>query len=225
MRMLRPLVLAGTVLLALAPASAQAQEARRFTDSWFWGAKGGLMTFWTPRVNHAPAPLIGVDMLITKRYAALYLAADQAFFKENSIYPVYDTQSLSTDSTTLVPVGNAEAQIRNMRRYTAALMVFPREYAIFRPYAGIGFSLNQINKVSNTGGATGDLQQESLNEFKSGTMPIVILGAQGQVGRVSVFGQGSIIPSRSDFLISGRSTYFIEGGIRYNVGPARERVR
>lgn len=225
MRMLRPSLLAALAFLVLAPATARAQEGRRFADSWFWGAKGGVMTFWTPRVNHAPAPLIGFDMLITKRRAALYIAADQAFFKENSVYPVYDTGMISPDSSSFTPVGNAEAQIRDLRRITAALMAFPLEFGALRPYVGLGFALNMIGKTTVTGGATGNLQQESQEEFESTTAPLIIAGAQGTVGRFSVFGQGSLMPSQRQFLISGRSTFFVEGGIRINVGPSREAVR
>jgi hypothetical protein len=225
MRLLRSSLLAALASLALAPATARAQDGRGFADSWFWGAKGGVMTFWTPRVNHAPAPVIGLDMLITKKRAALYIAADQAFFKENTVYPVYDTQSISADSSSLVPVGNAEAQIRDLRRVTAALMAFPLQYGGLRPYVGIGFALNLIGKTTVVGGATGDLQQQSQKEYESTTAPLIIAGAQGTVGRFSVFGQGSLMPSQTKFMISGRSTFFLEGGIRINVGPSREAVR
>jgi hypothetical protein len=224
MRLLRPLTLAATAALAFAPATARAQGGR-FVDSWFWGAKAGVMTFWTPRVNHAPAPLVGLDMLITKRRAALYIAADQAFFTENSIYPVYDSQVLGPDSATLVPVGNAEAQIEDLRRVSAALMAFPKQYGVLRPYVGIGFALNVIGKTTTTGGPTGDLQVESQKEYESTTAPLFIVGAQGQVGRFSAFGQGTVMPKQTRFLISGRSTFFLEGGIRINVGSAREAVR
>jgi outer membrane protein W len=225
MRLLRPSLLAALAALALAPAAAQAQDGRGFVDSWFWGAKAGVMTFWTPRVNHAPAPVVGLDMLITKRHAALYIAADQAFFKENTVYPVYDTQSISADSSALVPVGNAEAQIQDLRRITAALMAFPVQYGGLRPYVGIGFSLGLIGKTTVTGGATGDLQQESQKDYESTTAPMLIAGAQGTVGRFSVFGQGTLMPSQTKFMISGRSTFFLEGGVRINVGPSREAVR
>ena len=225
MRLLRAPLLAALASLALAPATARAQEGRGFADSWFWGAKGGVMTFWTPRVNHAPAPLAGVDMLITKKRAALYIAADQAFFKENTTYPVYDTQSVSADSSTYVPVGNAEAQIQDLRRVSAALMAFPLQVSGLRPYVGIGFALNLIGKTTVTGGATGDLQTQSQKDYESTTAPFVILGAQGTVGRFSAFGQGSLMPSQSKFMISGRSTFFLEGGLRINVGSSHEGVR
>ena len=225
MRLLRSSLLAALASLALAPATARAQDGRGFADSWFWGAKGGVMTFWTARVNHAPAPVVGVDMLITKRRAALYIAADQAFFKENTVYPVYDSQSISPDSSSFIPVGNAEAQIRDLRRVTAALMAFPLELGALRPYVGLGFALNLIGKTTVTGGATGDMQPESQKEYESTTAPLLIAGAQGTVGRFSVFGQGSMMPSQRKFMISGRSTFFLEGGIRINVGPSREAVR
>jgi len=225
MRLLRPSLLAALASLALAPATARAQEGRGFIDSWFWGAKAGVMTFWTPRVNHAPAPVFGADMLITRRRAALYIAFDQALFSENTTYPVYDTGSISADSSVLVPVGTAEAKMENMRRVSASLMAFPVQWGGLRPYVGLGFSLNLIGKTTVTGGATGDLQAESQHDYESSTSPLIILGAQGTVGRFSAFGQGSIVPSQTKFLISGHATYFLEGGLRINVGSAREGVR
>ena len=225
MRLLRPSLLAALASLALAPATARAQEGRGFIDSWFWGAKAGVMTFWTSRVNHAPAPIFGADMVITKRKTALYIAFDQAIFSENTTYPVYDSGSISADSSSLVPVGNAEAKIENMRRVSAALMAFPIERGNLRPYVGIGFALNLIGKTTVTGGATGDLQAESQHDYESSTSPSLILGAQGTIGRVSAFGQGTLVPSQTKFMISGHASFILEGGVRINVGSSREGVR
>ena len=213
MRMLRRFTMAApAALLALATAAApvRAQTTRPFADSWFWGAKVGTMTFWTPTVNHAVAPMIGGDWLITRRSAALYISADQAFFDETSTY--------ATVSSTGA-VSSADIQIKDMRRYTAALLAFPHMFETLRPYAGVGMTLNIIRRATLLNGA---LQSGALEDVQSTTAPLFMLGAQGQYRRVALFGQGSWIPTQRIFLINKRSTFFVEAGVRYNVGSSRE---
>src|ERR671939_545991 len=55
----------GLALVALLPAVGAAQSTRHFNDSWFWGAKFGLMNF-------ATTP------------GGLYVSAEQAFFDKPS---------------------------------------------------------------------------------------------------------------------------------------------
>jgi len=212
MRMLRPFTLAGTAILALAIAAApvRAQTTHRFTDSWFWGVKTGTMTFWTPTVNHAIAPVIGGEWMITKSRAALYVAADQAFFDETSTYAAY-----ASDGS----ISSADVQIKDMRRYTAALLAFPRTYGTLRPYAGLGMTLNVIRRATLVSGA---LESGAIEDVQSTTAPLFMVGLQGQYRRVALFGQGSIMPTQQRFLINKRSTFYVEGGVRYNVGSARE---
>lgn len=233
MRIPRPLLLAATALAVLAPATSRAQGSRPFADSWYWGAKAGTMTFWTPLVNHAVAPLGGIEWLITKRRAALYLSGEQVFFTENSIFPVYNRDpdnaaSYSADSIGLVPVGEGVVRMHNMRRFSAMLLAFPVDLGGLRPYAGVGFSLNAIR-----GAAITDLfitpspgqccaVLPSLHATQTSTSAVFMGGLQGQVGRAVLFGQGQIIPSNRRFLFTPRSTFVLEGGVRYNVGSARE---
>ena len=55
----------GLALLSMLPVAASAQVGRNFKDAWFWGAKAGNMTFWTPRVNHGQAQFAGAEWLIS----------------------------------------------------------------------------------------------------------------------------------------------------------------
>ena len=52
----------------------------------------------------------------------------------------------------------------------------------------------------------------------------MILGAQLQLLRFSVFGQGSYMPAQADFLLNNNETYFLEAGIRYNIGSSIEKI-
>lgn len=220
MRTLRPL-LAGMALLALAPLAAHAQAGRLFSDSWFWGAKGGVMSIYTTQVKHAPAPLVGGEWLITRDRGALYLSFDQAFFSENAEYTVLDADTAGNAFVT----GSELVSIKDMRRATAAIMVFPIERGMLRPYAGLGMAFNFIREATPIpGGAEGSLKEKTLNELKSSSSPILIGGAQYQIARFSVFGQASVMARNRNFLFNS-STYGIEGGVRYNVGSSRERAR
>ena len=221
LRMLRSLAAIG-VLVALAPRAGQAQEGRDFNNSWFWGAKGGMMTFWTTDVAHAPAPLIGIDWLITRQHAALYLSYDQSFFDETSSYVAY---SEPQTGGVRAPVGVGHARIQNMQRFSAQAMAFPKRFGNLRPYAGVGFSLNNISKVNEVGTSPGGDAAFSIGEVKSGTSLILTGGAQWQVARFSVFGQASAMPTGTNFFFNDGTTFIVEGGIRYNIGSAIERAK
>src|SRR5687768_17689422 len=113
---------------AMIPAAGLTQLPRDdFKDSWFWGVKGGVISFSTTTVENRTEPVVGGEWLLTRTRGALYLALDQSLFSASS--------SL-TDTT-----GQAHnVTIRDMRRFTAAAMAFPlyfdAGFASIRPYAG-----------------------------------------------------------------------------------------
>lgn len=208
MRLIRRLI-PGLVLLALAPRAGAAQEGRLFKDSWFFGAKAGNMTYWTTTTSHAQAPFIGGESLITRSHGGLYLSLDQAYF---------DATTTLTDAE-----GSHLLDIKDNRRFVAAAMIFPKAYGWIHPYAGLGFAFNFIQSVSARAPistATADL----INEQKTRSAPILMAGAQLQLLRFSVFGQGSYMPAQADFLLNNNETYFLEAGIRYNIGSSIEKL-
>ena len=208
MRLIRRLI-PGLVLLALAPSVGAAQEGRLFKDSWFFGAKAGNMTYWTTTTSHGQAPFIGGETLITRSHGGLYLSLDQAYF---------NATTRLTDET-----GSYLLDIKDNRRFTAAAMIFPKAYGWIRPYAGLGFAFNFIQSVSARtpiSAATAGL----INEQKTRSAPIVMVGAQLQLLRFSVFGQGSYMPAQADFLLNNNETYFLEAGVRYNIGSSIEKL-
>ena len=208
MRSIRRLI-PGLVLLALAPRVGAAQEGRLFKDSWFFGAKAGNMTYWTTTTSHGQAPFIGGETLITRSRGGLYLSLDQAYF---------DATTRLTDET-----GSYLLDIKDNRRLTAAAMIFPKAYGWIRPYAGLGFAFNFIQGVHARGPITGATAQ-LIEEQKTRSAPIVLVGAQLQLLRFSVFGQGSYMPAQADFLLNNNETYFVEAGIRYNIGSSIEKL-
>jgi outer membrane protein W len=221
MRKLRTLVIAA-LALATVPSIARAQEGRLFTDAWFWGVKGGAMTFWTTRVAHQTAPVLGAEWLLTRKKAGLYISFDQSNFSAKSTYRNFEYDSASRGTRY---AGEAEASIKNNRRLTAAAMTFPTQFGNFRPYAGLGFAVNFLGRTKQTAGPLTTLGNRPLNDVSSSAAPILILGTQYALNRVSVFGQGSYMPVAGHFLFNNNPTYFIEGGVRYNIGSSIERGR
>lgn len=213
MRFVRSLVVLGA-LAALAPRAAEAQADRDFENSWFWGVKGGVMQFWTSDVNHAPAPLGGIDMLITRRHVALNLSLEHAVFDETAQYDEfgYDGAALGTQG---------RARIQNMRRFQGSVMAFPRRFGALRPYAGVGFSLNIIQQADVLESDPQADAEGSVEDIRSRVAPLFTGGVQGQWGRIALFGQASLMPAKSRFFFSNGETIFLEGGLRYNIGSSR----
>lgn len=216
MRNLRTLAVAGA-LAVLAPLTAQAQSSDGFTNSWFWGAKAGVMTFWTTDVSHAPAPLIGGEWLITRERAGLYISLDQAFFDETSKYPAYNSAGFYQ--------GDGRARIENMRRFQGQVFVFPKRFGALRPYAGAGFALNLIERAVDDGVTAPDSVdvEGSIEDVQSRGSLIATAGVQMQLARMAVFGQASWMPAQSRFLLNNNETYFVEAGIRWNIARSSER--
>lgn len=220
MRKLRTLVF-GALALAAIPSTGRAQDGRLFTDAWYWGAKGGSMTFWTSRVAHQTAPVVGAEWLITRKQGGLYLSFDQAMFTAKSTYHNFTVNS----SGDVQYAGDAEASIKNNRRVTVAAMGFPKQYGQFRPYVGGGFAVNFLGRTTQTAGPITALGDSTLRDVSSNAAPIVILGTQYALSRLSVFGQGSWMPSSGHYLLNSHSAYYLEGGVRYNIGSSIDRPR
>jgi hypothetical protein len=212
MRSVRWMALALTCVAAV-PAVSSAQS-RFFQNSWYWGAKAGIMSFSTNLTKNAMAPLVGGEWVITRTHGGLYMAYEQAFFKENAGI----TDFTGTPFT---------VKLHNMRRLTAALLAFPGEHRAIHPYGGLGFSLNMIQHVSTIEGYSNAGQAQSIedqnSEFKDRASFLLMGGLQAEHRRFALFGQATLMPAQSDFFFSGRMTYIFEGGLRWNVGGAIDR--
>ncbi len=210
--------LLGLALLSVLPTVGSAQAGRLFEDSWFWGAKTGVMSYSTRAVENAVAPLFGGEWLITRTRGALYVSYDQTLFSNDAAID----DATSTGGQRLIAIDD-------MRRVTFAALAFPRHWLGFRPYAGLGMALNFIQDAT----ARGTFQDAAIENDINATVEdrrtrasiLVMGGLQAQYSRWSVFGQATMMPAHATFLIDGRSTYFLEGGIRYNIGSSIERIR
>lgn len=211
-------VASAIVLAAMIPVSGLAQLPRDdFKDSWFWGIKGGVISFSTATVDNKMEPVIGGEWLLTRTRGALYLALDQALFDETSA--LRDTLEQMHTVT-----------IRDMRRATAAVLAFP--FALespvgdVRPYAGVGFALNFIRSARISTLPTDSAQRrdvrERLEDQQDRAAPLLILGLQFQLGKLAAFGQATAMPAETRFLLNGSPTFFAEVGLRFNAGRSRE---
>jgi hypothetical protein len=186
-----------------------------FEDSWYWGAKGGVMRFGTVVDGRVSAPLAGGEWLITHRQGALLVSAEQSFFDRSS--RVAD-QSMSSGMRTV--------SIHDARRYSAAALAAPVQYGAVRPYAGIGLALHVIRRATPDSASDSQQQlasmQETLSDAQSFVSPFVTLGAQAQFGAAALFVQGSMSAAHARSLFNGGSSQ-LEAGIRVNVASAFER--
>ena len=220
MRTIRTLTagLACAVLLpAITAAQSVPQKARSFTDSWYWGAKGGVSMFGSA-AEDISAPTVGGEWMITRTKIAMYASVEQSFFDTQGV--VYDPTS--TGSVRIVDV-------KDSRRYNLQLFAFPKQFGSFRPYAGLGFSLLMIRDAQPEGTFSTSASQDSVysrvDDRSSRTSPAFTLGGQYDFSRAALFAQATTMSTRNRFLINGKAnTYLLEAGLRYNLVEAIEKL-
>lgn len=219
MRSIRALMAAAAVVVAL-PSLSGAQEGRQFKDAWFWGIKGGGYSFANTSQAYTAAPLAGIDWLITRTHGGLYVSASEAFFNQNAII---------INGPTLADTGVRIVDLKNLRRLDMAAVGFPGEHLHLHPYVGIGFTLNEIASAVAEGPFTQtnqrDFAEAVINDAKVGFSPMLLLGAQYRLRRVSAFVQGQASPAQRGFIMyNGRPFNFTyEIGLRYNAGTSIDR--
>lgn len=236
MRMLRGVLMTAAALAGLLPSVADAQQGRRFENAWFWGVKGGGMSYATADLVTDPttgavvlgsqsrqAPVVGLEWLITRTKGGLYVSYDQGFLDETSYF-----RNRNDIDSAVVELG-----ITNTRRVNFAGMIFPPVTRWVQPYVGLGLAYIQVAGTETLNATeafneTGEAESFAafVTENKSQFQPLGILGVQAKLRPFSVFLQASATPFRDDFLLrGGRSSVFAyEVGVRYNVGNAIDRL-
>jgi hypothetical protein len=242
MRLTRSLA-TGLASLALLPAvgTAQQQQGRLFQNSWFWGVTAGVQTFWTTAVSHQQAPSYGLEWMITQKHTALYLSLEESFFHQNNVqYTNVGRQYADSTLTTYTDVSYISATpIRNATQMDIAFMIFPGNGPI-RPYAAIGAAFNWVEGTKYNQNAcdtplgdpceTGYGPQAYWYPYYYGTQyrddaadfinPLLIVGLQIQVSRVSVFGQAKVQATNNDHLFNNQAIYELQAGVRFNLSSA-----
>lgn len=225
MRLLRVLTTATALAVLFARPSA-AQEGRPFKDAWFWGLKGGGITYSDATgPNMHSAPLIGADWLITRSMGGVLVGFDQALLTTTGQFVDRDASNLAF---------NQQVTVQNMRRFSIAGMLFPAQTPRLHPYVGIGFAFEQLAsaELANGPGSTTRFQiaQDSIQTKRSTFTPMLVLGAQARLKPISVFAQTTVSPIQHGFFLSndadGRAfNLSLEFGVRYNAGSSIEGIQ
>jgi len=210
--------IAGLLTAALIPAVASAQRPRGFEDSWFWGVKAGVSTFSPTFGKSETAATYGAEWLITRTHGALYASVDETNMSSTSA--VFDP---SADG------GFRSVQVDKLRRVGFAALAFPKRFGRFRPYAGLGVTVNVVGSadplVSSEDDELDDVVFERIDERRSQAAFMGMGGVQAQFNRAAFFVQATVAPASSKFLLSDSSLGFFEAGIRYNFSGSREGIR
>ncbi|HEY5219144.1 MAG TPA: hypothetical protein VIJ16_05010, partial [Gemmatimonadaceae bacterium] len=182
-------------VVVLVPAAAQAQAARPFQNSWFWGIKGGGTLLSAPSQNNVTSAMAGIDWLITRTHGGLYVSFDQSFLSQ---YAVLADSVQSTDTPSRV-------NLKNMRRLSALLMGYPGSSDRIHPYVGLGMVYSMVGSVTPTS-AYGSSDQSSLaqsiiQQYKSVFAPAAMLGVQVEYRNVGLFVQGMGWSANQNFFL------------------------
>ncbi len=201
----------------MASASISSAQSRPFENSWFWGVKGGVNTFSSAGNGGSSAPTYGLDWVITRAQGGLYVSADQSFFK-------LDVRSPDASAAG----GTRGVAINDLRRFSIGGLIFPVRYRALRPYAGAGYSIALLGSArprpDSLGGSAGSTFIKATEDARSRASLMFMGGVQLEAKRGAFFAQETILPSSSDFLLSGNLSFF-EVGFRYNVGSSIDRNR
>ena len=208
----------GLALLAMLPAAAAAQEARPFTDAWYWGVKGGAMTVRTSAESKI-APTVGAEWMITRSRAGLYVSVEQGFF---------DVHGSVADAS--APGGARDVAMKNFRRASFAFLAYPGMMGPVRPYAGIGLALNIVQRARPTDTTfpsteTADEVIQRVEDRRSRGSVVFMGGLQSEIRNLAIFAQATAMPTGGRFLLNGDDNlYMLEAGVRFNVGSAIEQL-
>ena len=215
MRKLPIMFVAGAILAVAQPANGQTGEL--FRDSWFWGAKAGILTVGTTEEPSVTRPTYGGEWLITRTVAALYVHAD---------YSPFTTTGGVDDPA--ASEGRRSVEFNNLRRVGFAVLAFPRTFWFVRPYAGLGAELQLLGSaraLADTAGETVTLAVANrIEDARSRAAVSAMAGAQAHFGRAAAFAQLTMTPGSQRFLINDDPLAVFEVGIRYNAGRARDRI-
>jgi hypothetical protein len=216
MRNIRGLAI-GIAAVALLPQVGSAQLGRRFENAWFWGAKTGTLVYSTAAASNQMAMVFGAEWVITRKTGGLYVSFDHGIMSERAQY---------VNADMLPDTVIADMELKDIRRYNFAAMVFPDIGRWIRPYFALGVSMTQVARARNLApynSVDEELSTEGLiAEYKATLSPLSIAGVQLRLPLASVFAQATAMQTPQRFFLRGENafTYSLEAGVRYNIGSS-----
>jgi len=198
--------LAIAALLVLASAAPLAAQIQDWQNQWYWGAKGGLLSYSLPS-GKANQPQVGGEWMITSKRTALYAAYSSTFKQSGDVF--------TTSTGTTVPV-----VYDAMQRIQIAILVLPWGGNI-QPYAGGGFVIETLSNAAVNSTTPTTVQTAFVQQHSSGGFALAMVGVQFRYGKLAIFGQAQFSPQGRDFMLPNGSSSF-EAGVRYAFLGARE---
>jgi hypothetical protein len=205
----------GTAGLAAQQVYDRGEESFR----WHLGAQGGVLSFRSPGQTRGAIPLAGIHFLVNARRGGLMISVEEGFGDgERTFY-----------ADPAAPGGSRPIEFNDIRKYSATLTAHPFRGAL-RPYLGVGFGILHVVNPSlpqGTAPATPAEQQAVLNtasDRASTGFGSLLGGVELHGRRFSLFGQYQVTTSPPREKLLAGPTHTIVGGLRINLGSAREGI-
>lgn len=214
--MARNRMLLSTVLLTVAlaaPLSAQRARLQEWQNRWYWGIKGGLMTYQLPTLGNVVTPSFGVDWFITHRRAALYISYSRSFQAEQ------DTFAVSGLSGT-----NNGVQFDGLQKILVGVNAIIGDGRL-QPYLGGGFAMHILANAKSTTSNPPAGVASAITDASSGAFLFFVGGAQYRMGsKGAFFASWQYSPLGRTYLLQGGSST-LEAGFRYAFLAAQDDSR
>ena len=206
------MLLCTAVTTALLAAPLSAQGARRVQDwqyRWYWGVKGGMMTYTLPTAGNVITPQFGADWLITERRAALYVGYSQSFQAETDTFAIAGLAGTNNGVT-----------FDAVKRLQIGVVAIVGDKNL-QPIVGGGFTIHILSNARSTTTNPSQGVIDAINDAASQGFLFLMGGVQYRMGRLALFGHYQYTPQGRGYLLKGGSSNF-EGGIRYALLGSRE---
>ena len=196
-------LLLGAVLVTIAaarPLSAQAIQDWQYR--WYWGVRGGVLSYSLPSFGRQFTGVGGAEWLITARRVALHIGYDQSF-------------GGATDSFAISGLsGTEEVTFDGIRQIQIDVVAIIGDKN-FQPYVGGGFVIETLTNAHSTQTNASTTVQDAIASAASGGFLHLMAGAQYRFSRkAAIFGNFGYTTQGRDFLLAGSAMTF-QGGIRY----------
>lgn len=209
---MRPLrILLGAALFTAAAAGPlTAQRIQPWQYQWFWGVRGGVVSYELPSFGRQFAANAGAEWVITARRVALHIGYDQSF-------------AGATDSFAIQGLGGLnEVSFDGLRQLQIDVIAIVGDKAL-QPYVGGGFVIETLTNARSTQASPSTTVEDAIANASSGGFLHLMAGVQYRFApKTAIFGTFGYSTQGRDFLLAGSAMTF-QGGIRHAFLPSKEK--